>query len=254
METPIEYRVINDEGLVSFVAAPIHLGINTTIEDIPFNNSSGTTGEADHEDLSDETSMGDAPFMTGTVLTTHERDVIGNLVYVTLPSTASTVIKSVFYLKALHRQVFDVRYRKDLSSQNRLTPMRRILYACVVRQVIINEAKPLPTEDELRSMPFYAEDDLVPPTPKEVLSLCRFLRAIQTLKDIGLPGDNNKQTYIDVANMLDGSNRACAYGGAPSKATIRRAMIFHAVMNTETTCPEAESRAKRRRVCKINPG
>jgi hypothetical protein len=73
----------------------------------------------------------------------------------------------------------------------------------------------------------------MPKTVSEVNSLRRFQRAIQTIYDIGLPPFNNKQNYMEVAAMLDGSNRFYAMGGAPSKATIRRTIIFHTVTGFE---------------------
>jgi hypothetical protein len=169
------------------------------------------------------------PLQTSPILTEFELEIIENLVRNVLPAIALTTANAYAYIKALPKQLFEPAYRKQLSAQNRLSPIRRVLYACVIRQVIINEAKLLPTEDELRQMPFFAEPQYVPSSEEEITSLRRFYRVIQALVDIGVPGNNNKQTYIEVGAMLDGSNRSYAFGGAPSKATLRRQVIFHMV-------------------------
>jgi hypothetical protein len=113
--------------------------------------------------------------------------------------------------------------------------------------VILNESIPLPDYEELQAMPFFTDPDLLPKTVPEMKSLLHFLRAVKTLKDIGLPGVNNKLNYIEVASMLDVSQRTYALGGAPSKATMRRVVIFHVVTKTSLTVQQRgtqESAAK----------
>jgi hypothetical protein len=168
-------------------------------------------------------------FNTGHVLEPVERDLIQRLVCEVLPPLPHSTLKSLRYFKGLYKDVISAGSRKILADQRRLTLLRRIIYACVVRQVIINEQKPLPPVDFLQSMPFYEDPAMLPNNEAEVLSLRHFIRAIVTINEIGLTGKNNKQTYIDVAAMLDGSNRTYAFGGAPSKGTIRRSVIFHVI-------------------------
>ena len=140
-------------------------------------------------------------------------------------------------------------YRDELSSIGRRTTLRRILYACVVRQVIINQQIPLPSFDELYMMPFYAEEYLIPKSELEVDSLRHFLRAVQTMYEMGMPAINNKKSYIEVAGLLDNSNRTYTLGGAPSKATMRRIMIFHTVTGTNIpVCNTDEHQSKRRKL------
>jgi hypothetical protein len=172
----------------------------------------------------------DEPLQTIEVLTELEWSQIQDLVTHTLPNNASlSTVNAYTYMKLLPKQLFAASYRKQLTAQNRFTTIRRILHACVVRQVIINEARPLPSNEELRRMPFFEDPQYAPAAEDEISSLRRFYRAVQTLVDIGVPGNNNKQTYIEVGAMLDGSNRTYAFGGAPSKATLRRQVIFHMV-------------------------
>lgn len=185
-------------------------------------------------------------FNTGNVLTEFERDVVAKLIECQLPTTPHHILKSLPYLKWLHKEVFDHQYRKELSLVGRLTLIRRVIHACIVRQVIVNEKRPLPSLEHLHMMPLFSDPDICPSSDDEILSLRRFMRAIQTLHDIGLPGANNKITFIDVAAMLDGSNRPYSFGGAPSKATIRRAIVFHHVTGTPSS-DENIWRVKRKR-------
>jgi hypothetical protein len=128
--------------------------------------------------------------------------------------------------------------------------MRRVIYACVLRQIILNQERSLPSLEELQMMPFFhQEEDMAPDCLEEVDSLRHFLRAVQTLHAIGLSGHNNKMTYIAIAGMLDGSNRSYAFGGAPSKAMIRRSVIFHLV--TDAPMRDAPKDRKRRRELKL---
>jgi hypothetical protein len=87
--------------------------------------------------------------------------------------------------------------------------------------------------DQLQVMPFYQDPHLVPTSELEIDSLRHFMRAVQTMHEMGMPAVNNKQTYIEVAAMLDDSKCTYALGGAPSKATMRRVMIYHGVTGIE---------------------
>jgi hypothetical protein len=186
------------------------------------------------------------PFHTPEVLTEYERDQIKHLVEDVLPTVAPETVRSIKYLKLIHRNVFSLQYRDELASIGRRTSLRRILYACVVRQVIINDDIPLPTVDQLYEMPFY-EDNLTPPSQLELESLRHFMRAIQTLHEIGMPAASNKKTYIDVAAMLDGSKCTYALGGAPSKATMRRVMIYHGMTGIEIPPSYMQKTSSKRR-------
>lgn len=166
---------------------------------------------------------------TEPVLTASEYAIIDTLITTKLPSLSLRVLKSLSYLQSLLRKTFDKQYRKDLAQVNRLIQLRRILYACVVRQVIITEKRPLPTQEDLEVMPFYSDPDLIPTTSEEAESLRRYLQATQVLHEIGLAGSGNKQTYVETAALFDGLGQSYALGGAPSKATIRRVIIFHIV-------------------------
>jgi hypothetical protein len=169
------------------------------------------------------------PLITGEILSDYEIHAIQSLVNEKLPIAAHATVKSLQFVKTLHRTVFDLTYRRELAKIGRMTQIRRVLKACVVRQVILNEHRPLPHLEELQTMPFFNDISFLPKTISEVNCLRRFMRAIQALHDIGLPGANNKQNYLEIATMLEGSNRTYALGGAPSKATIRRTVIFHVV-------------------------
>jgi hypothetical protein len=173
------------------------------------------------------------PFYTGRILTEFEYEVIHQLISKDLPTMLPSAVRSLKFIKTFHRKVLDVTYRKELALTGRMTQLRRVIMACVVRQVIANEEIPLTAYEELAKMSFFHDKELMPKTVSEVNSLRRFQRAIQTIYDIGLPPFNNKQNYMEVAAMLDGSNRFYAMGGAPSKATIRRTIIFHTVTGFE---------------------
>jgi hypothetical protein len=212
--------------------------VNRSVENVGFVSystsnmlptSSGNQEGGASLDRSSSVSSAVPILQTGEVLTEFERDIIHTLVIETLPTVLPSELKTIKYLRLLHRQVFDVPYRKALAQEGRLSQLRRILYACVVRQVILNESIPLPEYEELQTMPFFTNPDLLPKTVSEIRSLLHFLRVMKTLKDIGLPGVNNKLNYIEVGAMMDGSQRSYSLGGAPSKATMRRVVIFHAV-------------------------
>ena len=174
-------------------------------------------------------------FNTGEVLTEFERDIFENLVHIVLPTCSPQTIKSVDYIRQLVVELFDSTYRKELALAGRLIQIKRIMFACVVRQIIVTEQWQLPTYEELQDMPFFKDPNFVPTTVHEINCLRRFMRAAQVLQAIGLSGANNKQTYVEVCAMLDGSNQTYAFGGAPSKATVRRAVIFHVVSGIPLT-------------------
>jgi hypothetical protein len=189
------------------------------------------------------------PFHVPEVLTEFERDKIILLVENTLPSMPHDTVRSLKYLKLIHRKVFSQQYREELGLIGRRTLLRRILYACVVRQVIINGHIPLPTIEHLHEMPFYEDKNLIPTSELEIDSLRHFMRAIQTMHEIGVPAVNNKQTYVEVAAMLDDSKCTYALGGAPSRATMRRLSIYHGVTGTEIPpCNTTAHKSKRRKV------
>jgi hypothetical protein len=188
------------------------------------------------------------PFNTPEVLTEYERDQIKHLVEDVLPTVAPDTVRSVKYLKLIHRNVFSLQYRDELASIGRRTLLRRILYACVVRQVIINDDIPLPTIEQLYEMPFYEDKNLIPPSEVETDSLRHFMRAIQTMHEMGMPAASNKKTYIEVAAMLDDSKCTYALGGAPSKATMRRVMIYHRMTGIETPSYVQNASSKRRKI------
>jgi hypothetical protein len=188
------------------------------------------------------------PFHTPEELTEYERDQIKHLVEDVLPLEPSDTVRSVKYLKLIHRNVFSLQYRDELASIGRRTLLRRILYACVVRQVIINYGTPLPTVDQLQKMPFYEDKNLIPPSELETESLRHFMRAIQAMHEMGMPAASNKKTYIEVAAMLDDSKCTYALGGAPSKATMRRVMIYHRVTGIESPSYMQKASSKRRKI------
>jgi hypothetical protein len=188
------------------------------------------------------------PFNTPEALTEYERDQVKHLVEDVLPLVPSDTVRSVKYLKLIHRKVFSLQYRDELASIGRRTLLRRILNACVVRQVIINDSIPLPTVDQLHEMPFYEDKNLIPPSELETESLRHFMRAIQIMHEMGIPAVNNKKTYIEVAAMLDDSKFTYAMGGAPSKATMRRVMIYHGVTGIEIPRSFLKPSSKRRKI------
>jgi hypothetical protein len=190
----------------------------------------------------------EVPFYVPLVLSEYERDQVKHLVEDVLPRVSPDTVRSVKYLKVIHRKVFSVHYRDTLSSEGRRTLLRRILYACVVRQVIINDQIQLPSMDQLQVMPFYQDPHLVPTSELEIDSLRHFMRAVQTMHEMGMPAVNNKQTYIEVAAMLDDSKCTYALGGAPSKATMRRVMIYHGVTGIEIPRSFLKPSSKRRKI------
>lgn len=194
-----------------------------------------------------DNSIEDLPFHTGNLLTEFERDTFVAVATEMLPFMHVSSDKGLSLMKRLIHQVFSKEYRKELARVGRLMLIRRILYSMVVRQVILNEARPYPSFEELQAMPFFEDNDFTPRTEEEVQSLLRFMRAVQTFHDMGFPGSNNKRTYIDVAAMLEGCGRSYAFGGAPSKATICRMMIFHVVTGIPFET-DLISRFKQRRV------
>jgi hypothetical protein len=187
-------------------------------------------------------------FQTPEVLTEYERDQVKHLVEDVLPTVAPETVRSVKYLKLIHRKVFSQQYRQELGSIGRRMLLRRILNTCVVRQVIINDQIPLPTVDQLYEMPFYEDKNLIPPSELETESLRHFMRAIQTMHEMGMPAARNKKTYIEVAAMLDDSKCTYALGGAPSKATMRRVMIYHRVAGTDAPPSFLKPSSKRRKI------
>jgi hypothetical protein len=151
------------------------------------------------------------PFHTPEALMEFERDQIKHLVEDVLPLVLPDTVRSLKYLKLIHRKVFSLQY----PSIGRRTLLRRILNACVVRQVISNDQIPLPTLQQLHEVPFYEDKNLIPPSELEIDSLRHFMRAIQTMHEMGMPAVNNKKTYIEIAAMLDGSKCTYALGGSP---------------------------------------
>jgi hypothetical protein len=150
-------------------------------------------------------------------------------------------------MQKLYEELFDKTYRKALENDKRSTLVRRIVYACVVRQVILNESKPLPSYEELQAMPFFRDVSVAPTEANEIKSLLRFLRAIRTLMEMGFPGNCSKRNYLEVAGILDGTRRNYALGGAPSKATIRRIVIFHIVTGLPFSKKQPKKQACNRR-------
>ncbi len=197
-------------------------------------------GSTDHDDTNDM-----VLFDTGRVLTNYEHDMIQTLITITLPSYHPKTIQTTKFLKNLFSTIFEEQYCKELAITNRLIEIKRITYACVVRQVILYQRRPLPSIEELQTMPFYMDETYIPKEYSEIQSLRHFLRAIQVLYEIGLKGFQNKRTYIEVGGLLDGSDQSYTFGGAPSKATLRRAAIYHVV--TGTPLRESNHSAKRRR-------
>lgn len=198
--------------------------------------------QAETENVSVETLI---PFNTGEVLTTDERDKVHDLITNTLPPSDLAQI-SPRWLWNLPKSIFGRDDWKTLSATGRSTVIRRVIYACVVRQIILNKQICLPPIEEVQQMHFYSDSDFLPIDEEEELSLRRFLRAIKILCSIGVSGKNNKQTFVEVGGMLDGANRTYAFGGAPSKATMRRAFIFHVVTNVPMR--EAPRERMRRRL------
>lgn len=221
-----------------FVAYVITTHFSTLPPLVPVNHST-SAAITDEESVVTPTTVssttvgGGVRLNTGAVLTEFERDVIQSLVTDTLPSTPHEKLKTFKFVKTLHRQVFDLQYRKELAASGRMTQLRRIIYACAVRQVIINERRQVPSLESLKHLPFFHHMEFLPTGVEEINCLRRFYRAIEVLHEIGVPGSNNKHTYIDVGAMLEGSNQTYAFGGAPSKATIRRSVMFHIVTGTE---------------------
>jgi hypothetical protein len=189
------------------------------------------------------------PLHVPEVLTEYERDEVKHLVEDVLPLVPADTVRSLKYLKLIHRKVFNLEYRDELASIGRRTLLRRILNACVVRQVIINDGITLPSTEQLHEMPFYEDADLIPTSATEIDNLRHFMRAVQTMHMMGMPAVNNKKTYIDVAAMLEGSNRTYSTGGTPSRAIRRRVMIYHGVTGTEIPrCNTTAHQQKRRKV------
>ncbi len=214
---------------------------NSPLDGLP--QSSSTEGVNDSIDVR---------LNTGEALTIFEHEVISDLVTTTLPRLSIESLKSFRHIQGLLKRVFDSQYRKELARVNRLVEIRRIIYACVVRQVILHDRWLLPAHEDIQAFPFFTDPDLTPANIQEIECLKHFLRAVRVLYHIGVPGSNNKQTYIDVASMLDGSNRSYAFGGSPSKATIRRAMIYHIVTNTPKPTSLIQSIKRRRKASKID--
>jgi hypothetical protein len=103
-------------------------------------------------------------------------------------------------------------------------------------------------------MPFFKDISVAPTEAYEVKSLFHFLRATRTLMEMGLAAKSNKRNYLEVAGILDGTGRTYALGGSPSKATIRRIVIFHVITGLEFAKKmnsQVDGKSKKRKVSTV---
>ena len=155
-----------------------------------------------------------------------ELNRLNSFVYETIPSTPEEILLSLDFFKDLMKRFIPQEQRKQLTKSKRAHIVKAAFTAAIVRYVVQQRRYVLPSPEELKRYTFYDSGDLVIIEREEVLHLLGFIRILKVMLSLGLNGEQNKHLFLNVCSILEGSGKFYATGGAPSKATKRREIIY----------------------------